>query len=81
MLPNLIAGYLQMKNNAYYSNLLYIPGYLLFVGYNWFELHSLFQVTYFTILWIMAINGVRLYKANMAKSQPLSEANTRQLDE
>jgi hypothetical protein len=64
MLPNLLAGYFQMKHKVHYSNIIYIPGYLFFMGYNYFVIHSVMMVVYFTILWVMAVRGVFLHLWN-----------------
>lgn len=57
IVPNLIAGYLLMKNNAFYANAVYCLGYLPFIHRN-FSQNDTIQMAYFIILWIMSIIGV-----------------------
>ena len=60
IIPNLIASYMVMVNKAFYANLIYCFGYLLFIWHNYNSGDSS-QVIYFTILEIMSIIGVFLY--------------------
>jgi hypothetical protein len=64
MLPNLAAGYLTMRNNAFMANCVYCLGYVLFIWYNIQRTHDLMQVIYFSLLWVMAMLGVMLYLWN-----------------
>lgn len=49
-----------MVNKAFYANVIYCFGYLLFIWHN-FNSGDSSQVIYFTILEIMSIVGVFLY--------------------
>ncbi|MGB9928598.1 MAG: hypothetical protein ACPK85_09360 [Methanosarcina sp.] len=60
IIPNLIASYMVMVNKAFYANLIYCFGYLLFIWHNYNSGDSS-QMIYFTILEIMSIVGVFLY--------------------
>jgi hypothetical protein len=60
IIPNLIAAYMVMVNNAFYANLIYCFGYLLFIWHN-YEIKDKSQLIYFTILEAMSIIGVLLY--------------------
>lgn len=57
IIPNLIASYMVMVNKAFYANVIYCFGYLLFIWHN-FNSGDSSQVIYFTILEIMSIVGV-----------------------
>jgi hypothetical protein len=69
-----------MKGKAHYSNLIYVPGYLLFIWFNWTHTHSFMQVVYFSILWIMAVVGVFLYIHHSNKPKPKLDDNSSTLD-
>ena len=60
IIPNLIASYMVMVNKAFYANMIYCFGYLLFILHNYNSGDSS-QMIYFTILEIMSIVGVFLY--------------------
>lgn len=60
IIPNLIAGYMCMKNKAYQANLIYSFGYLLFIYHN-FKIGDTSQLVYFSILEVMSVIGVMLY--------------------
>lgn len=60
IIPNLIAVYMVMINRAFYANVIYCFGYLLFVWCN-YTIGDNTQLFYFTILEIMSIIGVCYY--------------------
>jgi hypothetical protein len=57
MIPNLLAGYLTMQNNAFLANCAYIVGYLPFIHRN-IKRKDFVQAPYFLILWVMSVVGV-----------------------
>ncbi len=60
IIPNIIASYMVMVNRAFYANVIYCFGYLLFIWHNYNSGDSS-QMIYFTILEVMSIVGVFLY--------------------
>jgi uncharacterized membrane protein len=87
IIPNLIASYMVMVNKAFYANVIYCFGYLLFIWHNYNSGDSS-QMIYFTILEIMSIVGVFLYlystrkniKINETKNSSNGWAKIRELD-
>lgn len=67
IIPNLIASYMVMVNKAFYANVIYCFGYLLFIWHNYNSGDSS-QMIYFTILEIMSIVGVFLYLCSTRKT-------------
>lgn len=57
ILPNLIAQLFCSMNKAYYSNVIYSFGYLLFIHHN-LKIGDTTQLQYFSILEVMAVSGV-----------------------
>jgi hypothetical protein len=66
IIPNLIASYMVMVNKAFYANVIYCFGYLLFIWHNYNSGDSS-QLIYFTILEIMSVVGVFLYMYSTRK--------------
>ena len=59
-LPNVLAQFACMVDQAYYANLLYSVGYLPFMHRN-YKRGDRFQLGYFTFLWVMALVGVVMH--------------------
>jgi di/tricarboxylate transporter len=72
IIPNLIASYMVMVNKAFYANMIYCFGYLLFIWHNYNSGDSS-QMIYFTILEIMSIIGVFLYLYSTRKTVNINE--------
>ncbi len=72
IVPNLIASYMVMVNKAFYANLIYCFGYLLFIWHNYNSGDSS-QMIYFTILEVMSIVGVFLYLYSTKKAVRINE--------
>lgn len=72
IIPNLIASYMVMVNKAFYANLIYCFGYLLFIWHNYNSGDSS-QMIYFTILEVMSIVGVFLYLYSTKKVIRINE--------
>ena len=72
--PNLIASYMVMVNKAFYANMIYCFGYLLFIWHNYNSGDSS-QMIYFTILEIMSIVGVFLYLYTAGKMVGIYDKN------
>ena len=72
IIPNLIASYMVMVNKAFYANLIYCFGYLLFIWHNYNSGDSS-QMIYFTILEAMSIVGVFLYLYSTKKAVKINE--------
>jgi uncharacterized membrane protein len=75
IVPNLIASYMVMVNKAFYANLIYCFGYLLFIWHNYNSGDSS-QMIYFTILEVMSIIGVFLYLYSTKKAVRINETKT-----
>jgi hypothetical protein len=75
IIPNLIASYMVMVNKAFYANMIYCFGYLLFIWHN-YNLGDSSQMIYFTILEIMSIIGVFLYIYSTKKTLGIDEKKT-----
>jgi uncharacterized membrane protein len=75
IVPNLIASYMVMVNKAFYANLIYCFGYLLFIWHNYNSGDSS-QMIYFTILEVMSIVGVFLYLYSTKKAVRINEKKT-----
>ena len=58
ILPNIVATYFLMKDDAFKGNLLYFIGYILMIIHN-YQNGDLVQTFYFTLVWIMTIIGIR----------------------
>jgi hypothetical protein len=71
IVPNLIASYMVMVNKAFYANVIYCFGYLLFIWHNYNSGDSL-QMIYFTVLEIMSIVGVFIYIHSTRKTSGVS---------
>jgi hypothetical protein len=67
IVPNLIASYMVMVNKAFYANVIYCFGYLLFIWHNYNSGDSS-QMIYFTILEIMSVVGVFIYIYSVKKT-------------
>jgi hypothetical protein len=67
IVPNLIASYMVMVNKAFYANVIYCFGYLLFIWHNYSSGDSS-QMIYFTILEIMSVVGVFIYIYSVRKT-------------
>jgi hypothetical protein len=67
IVPNLIASYMVMVNKAFYANVIYCFGYLLFIWHNYNSGDSS-QMIYFTILEIMSVVGVFIYIYSIRKT-------------
>lgn len=59
-IPNILAQFACMVDQAYYANILYSVGYLLFIYHN-IKIGDTTQFYYFSILEVMALGGVVLY--------------------
>lgn len=59
-IPNILAQFACMINQAYYANLIYCFGYPLFMWRN-FKQKDRVQLYYFSFLWVMSICGVLMY--------------------
>ena len=70
--PNLIASYMVMVNKAFYANVIYCFGYLLFIWHNYNSGDSS-QMIYFTILEIMSIVGVFIYFYSIRKTVKVND--------
>lgn len=71
IVPNLIAGFLLMRNNAFWANAVYCIGYLPFIYRNFIQ-DDMTQTIYFSILWVMSIIGVICVTMNH-KEKPVPE--------
>jgi hypothetical protein len=60
IIPNFIAQLACSMNKAYYSNLIYSFGYLLFIWHN-IKIGDNPQLFYFSVMEIMAVSGVIWY--------------------
>ena len=72
IVPNIIASYMVMVNKAFYANVIYCFGYLLFIWHNYNSGDSS-QMIYFTILEVMSIVGIFLYLYTARKATGISE--------
>lgn len=59
-IPNILAQFACMVDQAYYANILYSVGYLPFMHRN-YKRGDRVQLYYFSFLWAMSICGVILY--------------------
>ena len=59
-LPNILAQFACMVNQAFYANLIYCIGYPPFMWRN-YKRGDRVQLYYFSFLWVMSICGVILY--------------------
>jgi len=68
--PNLLAQLMCSLNKAFYSNLIYSFGYLIFIQHN-IQIQDSFQLRYFLIMEFMAVGGVvwHLWKIRFAKER------------
>ena len=76
IVPNLIASYMVMVNKAFYANVIYCFGYLLFIWHNYNSGDSS-QMIYFTILEIMSVVGVFIYIYSVKKVTGIITKNSR----
>lgn len=59
-IPNILAQFACMIDQAYYANILYSVGYLPFMYRN-YKRGDKFQLCYFSFLWVMSIFGIILH--------------------
>jgi len=60
IIPNILAQLMCSLNKAFYSNLIYSFGYLLFIWHN-IQIHDQTQLNYFIFMEFMAVSGVLWY--------------------
>lgn len=72
IIPNIIASYMVIVNKAFYANVVYCFGYLLFIWHNYNSGDSS-QMIYFTILEVMSIVGVFLYLYTTRKAAGIND--------
>lgn len=80
IIPNIIASYMVMVNKAFYANVIYCFGYLLFIWHNYNSGDSS-QMIYFTILEVMSIVGVFLYLYTTKKTAGINDKKNSSTDE
>jgi len=68
ILPNLTAQLMCSLNKAFYSNLIYSFGYLLFIYHN-LKIGDPTQLKYFVILEAMAVGGVIIHLIKIRSSK------------
>lgn len=68
--PNLLAQLMSSLEKAFYSNLIYSFGYLIFIHHN-IQIQDSFQLNYFLIMEFLAVGGVisHLWKTRKLRKQ------------